>query len=155
MLLRSTISPGVGQLLVCQKLDRGPLLVCQYWTMGPLLVRQYWTGSTFSPLILDQVHYWSANTYGSREGPFQTSISREISILTSFYISIVPPFQNSVFPLTGTTISIMLCLLKTMCIPSFILIGCCVSELQDNLCPYCNVWPEAVYHCFTRTTLFT
>ena len=50
---------------------------------------------------------------------------------------------------------IMVCLLKTMCIPSFILIGCCVSELHDNLCPYCNVWPEAVYCCFTRTTLFT
>ena len=50
---------------------------------------------------------------------------------------------------------IMVCLLKTMCIPSFILIGCCVGELHDNLCPYRNVWPEAVYHCFTRTTLFT
>ena len=31
----------------------------------------------------------------------------------------------------------------------------CVSELHDNLCPYRNVWPEAVYRCFTRTTLFT
>ena len=37
----------------------------------------------------------------------------------------------------------------------FILIGCCVSELHDNLCPYRIVWPEAVYCCFTRTTLFT
>ena len=46
-------------------------------------------------------------------------------------------------------------LLKSMCIPSFILIGCCVSELHDNICPYRNVWPEAVYRCFTRTTLFT
>ena len=45
--------------------------------------------------------------------------------------------------------------LKTMCIPSVILIGCCVSELRDNLCPYRNVRPEAVYRCFTRTTLFT
>ena len=50
---------------------------------------------------------------------------------------------------------IMVCLLKTMCIPSFILIGCCVGELHDNLCPYRNVWPEAVYRCFTRTTLCT
>ena len=50
---------------------------------------------------------------------------------------------------------IVVCLLKTMCIPSVILIGCCVSELRDNLCPYRNVWPEAVYRCFTRTTLFT
>ena len=44
-----------------------------------------------------------------------------------------------------------------MCMPSFVLIGCFVSELyvHGHLCPYCNVWPEAVYHCFTRTTLFT
>ena len=37
----------------------------------------------------------------------------------------------------------------------FFLIGCCVSELHGHLCPYRNVWPEAVYSCFTRTTLFT
>ena len=42
-----------------------------------------------------------------------------------------------------------------MCVPSFILIGCCVSELHGHLCAYRNVWPEAVYCCFTRTTLFT
>ena len=42
-----------------------------------------------------------------------------------------------------------------MCMPSFILIGCCMSELHGHLCPYCNVLPEAVYCCFTRTTLFT
>ena len=29
-----------------------------------------------------------------------------------------------------------------------------VSELYGHLCPYRNVWPEAVY-CFTRTTLST
>ena len=39
-----------------------------------------------------------------------------------------------------------------MCIPSFILIGCCVSGL--NLHPYRDVWPEAVYCYFTKTTLF-
>ena len=33
-----------------------------------------------------------------------------------------------------------------MCIPSFVLIGCCGSKLHS---------PEAVYSCFTRTTLFT
>ena len=27
--------------------------------------------------------------------------------------------------------------------------------LHGHLCPYHNVWPEAVYCCFTRTTLFT
>ena len=50
---------------------------------------------------------------------------------------------------------IVVCSLKSMCIPSFVLIGCCVSELRGHLCPYCNVRPEAVYCCFTRTTLFT
>ena len=53
------------------------------------------------------------------------------------------------------TVIIVLCSLKSMCTPSFILIGCCVSELHGHLCPYRNVWPEAVYCCFTRTTLFT
>ena len=38
---------------------------------------------------------------------------------------------------------------KSMCVPSFILIGCCVSELHGHLCVYRNVWPEG---CFTRTT---
>ena len=49
---------------------------------------------------------------------------------------------------------LVLCSLKSMCVPSFILIGCCVSELHGHLCAHCNVWPEAVYCCFTRTTLF-
>ena len=26
----------------------------------------------------------------------------------------------------------------------------CVSELHGHICPYCNVWPEAVYCCFTK-----
>ena len=38
---------------------------------------------------------------------------------------------------------------------SFVFIGCCVSELHAHLYPYCNVWPEAVFCCFTRITLFT
>ena len=42
-----------------------------------------------------------------------------------------------------------------MYIPSFILIGCCVSELHGHLCAYRNVRPEAVCCCFARTTLFT
>ena len=36
-----------------------------------------------------------------------------------------------------------------------VLIGCCVIELYAKLCPHHNVWPEIVYCCFTRTTLFT
>ena len=49
----------------------------------------------------------------------------------------------------------MVCSLNSMCIPSFALIYCYVSELRVHLCPYCNIWPEAVSCCFTRTTLFT
>ena len=64
-------------------------------------------------------------------------------------------FTRTTLFTTMYTVIIVVCLLKTMCIPSFILIGCCVSELHDNLCPYRNVWPEAVYRCFTRTALFT
>ena len=32
---------------------------------------------------------------------------------------------------------------------------CCVSELHAYICPHRNVCPEAVYCCFTRTTMFT
>ena len=39
---------------------------------------------------------------------------------------------------------IVVCSLKSMCIPSFVLIGCCVSELRGHLYPYCNVWPEGI-----------
>ena len=53
---------------------------------------------------------------------------------------------------TMFTVIIVVCSLKSMCTPSFVLIGCCVSELRGHLCSYRNVWPEAVYCCFTRTT---
>ena len=53
------------------------------------------------------------------------------------------------------TVNIVVCALKSMCVPCFIFIGDCVSELHSYICPYRNVWPEAVYCCFTRTTLFT
>ena len=53
------------------------------------------------------------------------------------------------------TVIVVVCSLKSMCISSFVLIGCCVSELHGHLCPYRNVLPKAVYCCFTRTTLFT
>ena len=68
----------------------------------------------------------------------------------------------SAFHFTRTTLFttmftqiIVVCLLKSMCVPSFVLFGCCFNKLQAYLCPYRNVWPEAVYCCFTRTTLFT
>ena len=33
--------------------------------------------------------------------------------------------------------------MNCICIPRFLLIGFCVSELDTHLCPYHNVWPEA------------
>ena len=42
------------------------------------------------------------------------------------------------------TFVIVVCSDKSMCVPNFVLIGCCVSELKGHLCPYRNVWPEAV-----------
>ena len=44
---------------------------------------------------------------------------------------------------------IYLCSLKSIGILSFVLIDCWVSELYVHLYPFCNVWPEAVYCCFT------
>ena len=42
------------------------------------------------------------------------------------------------------TMIILVCSMKSMCIPGFVLICCCLSE---SLCPHHNVWPEAVYGC--------
>ena len=56
---------------------------------------------------------------------------------------------------TMFTLIILVCSLKSMCIPNFVLIGCCVNELHAHLCHYRNVWPAAIYCCVTRTTLFT
>ena len=56
---------------------------------------------------------------------------------------------------TMFTVIIVVCSLKSMYIPSLVLIGYCVSELLGHICTYRNVWPEAISCCFTRTTLFT
>ena len=64
-------------------------------------------------------------------------------------------FTRTTLFTTMFTVIIVVCSLKSRCIPSFFLIGCCVSELHGHICPYRNVLPEAVYCCFTRTTLFT
>ena len=37
------------------------------------------------------------------------------------------------------------CSLKSMCIPSFVLIGGCVSELHAHLCPYQRVGRLSMY----------
>ena len=34
----------------------------------------------------------------------------------------------------------------SMYIPSFVFIGCCVSELKAHLCLYRNVWPEVIFY---------
>ena len=60
-------------------------------------------------------------------------------------LSIVVLQELHCFLYTMFTVIIVVCLLKTMCIPIFALIGCCVSELHGHLCPYRNVLPEAVY----------
>ena len=44
------------------------------------------------------------------------------------------------------TVIIVVCLLKRMCMQSFVLIGCCVSKLHGQLCPYRNVLPEAIFY---------
>ena len=53
-------------------------------------------------------------------------------------------FTRTTLFTTMFTVIIVVCSLKRMCVPSFILISCCVSELHGHLCAHCNVWPEAV-----------
>ena len=43
---------------------------------------------------------------------------------------------------TMFTIFILVCSLKSMCIPSFGLTGRCISELHAHLCPHRSVGPE-------------
>ena len=83
-------------------------------------------------------------------------ISSHVSFVYSFrflrYLNVLP---EGVYCFTRTTLfTTMFTMMKCIYIPSFILIGFCVSELHAHLCPYYNVWPEAVYCCFTRTTIF-
>ena len=59
-------------------------------------------------------------------------------------------FTRTTLFTTMLTVIIVVCSLKRMCIPSFVLIGYC-----RHIYPYRNVWPEAIYCSFTRTTLFT
>ena len=85
----------------------------------------------------------------------------QVSLLYTFWflrwINVLPEAIYCCFTRTTlfTTMFTVIIVVKSMCIPSFFLIGCCVSELHGHICPYRNVWPEAVYCCFTRTTLFT
>ena len=64
---------------------------------------------------------------------------------------LVSEIAKCIVVLQKLTVIIVVCSLKSMCVPSFIVIGYCLSELYGHLCPYRNAWPEAVYCCFTRT----
>ena len=61
-------------------------------------------------------------------------------------------FTRTALFTTLFTVIMVVCSLKSMCVPSFIVIAYCVSELHGHTC---HVLPEAVYVCFARTTLFT
>ena len=60
--------------------------------------------------------------------------------------------KNYIVLLANTICTVM----KSICIPWFTSIDCCVSELHAHLCPHSNVWPEAIYCGITMfTMLFT
>ena len=70
-------------------------------------------------------------TYGLR---FFIVVLQELQCLRSRYYQ-----ERCRFLYITSPSFVTLHLLKSMCIPSFVLIGCCVSELCGNLCPYCNI----------------
>ena len=80
-----------------------------------------------------------------------------LHLLVSEIVNVLPEAIYRCFTRTTlfTTMFFVVCSPKSMCIPIFVLIGCFVSELHGHISPYRKVWPEAVYCCFTRTTLFT
>ena len=89
---------------------------------------------------------------------FFTCFSDQSSVRLHLLVSnVLPEAVYCCFTRTTlfNTMFIVVYSLKSMCIPSFVLIGFCVSELPGHLCPYHNVLPEAVYCCFTRTKFFT
>ena len=97
--------------------------------------------------------YWEAKYRGwtGVEFPDHKGAIAPLYIGSWWLASIAPiHLQKTMF-----TVINVVCLLKRMCMPSVVLIGYCVTKLHGHLCPYHNVLPEAVYCCFTRTTLFT
>ena len=76
-------------------------------------------------------------------------LAPRVCTLVLFILQELQEYFTSMF-----TVIIVVCSMKRMCIPSFILVGCCVRELRSHLCPD-YVWPGAVYCCFARSTLFT
>ena len=82
----------------------------------------------------------------------QTYMYRACIHFTKFFL-LLPEVVYCCFTTTLSTTMFtgitLVCLLKSVCISSYILIGCRVSKLHARLRPYCNVWPEAVYCCLT------
>ena len=78
-----------------------------------------------------------------------------LHLLVSEIANVLPEAVYCCFTRTTTMFTVMIFVCLLMCIPSFVLIGCCMRELHGHLCHYRNVLPEAVYCCFTRTTLFS
>ena len=54
-------------------------------------------------------------------------------------------FSRTTLFTTMSTMINLVCPLKSICILPFVLNGFCFSELHGHICPYHNVWPEAVY----------
>ena len=52
-------------------------------------------------------------------------------------------FTRTTLFTTMFTVIIVVYSLKSICIPSFVLIGYCVHG--HIICPYRSVWPEAIY----------
>ena len=77
------------------------------------------------------------------------------------YLNVLPEpvyccFTRTTLFTTTLTFIIVVCSNTSTCIPSFILIGCCVSEIKVHLYLYHNVWPEAInvvlqeLHCLLK-----
>ena len=83
--------------------------------------------------------------------------SSELYIHVGYYhlIFLHLPVSGIVACFTRTTslftVIIVVCSLESMCVPCFIVIGYCVSELHAH---YCNILPEAVY-CIVYKNFYT
>ena len=68
----------------------------------------------------------------------------QVSLLYTWFPNVLPEavyccFTRTRLFTTMFTVIIAVCSLKSTCMPSFVLIGCCVSELHGHLCLYYNV----------------
>ena len=121
-------------------------ILCPYHNVMPGALYCCFTRTTLFTCLYDQ--------------SYRMLSRHQVSLLYTFwflrYLNVLPEavyccFTRTTLFTTMFTVVIVVCSLKSMCIQSFILIGCCVSELHGHLCPYRNVLPEAVVlqelHC--------